>query len=176
MDKTPSIELRGATEEDIQIILNICDDARCFQRNSGFPQWSDGYPSREVIENDIAAAIGFIILANGKIIGYCVIDCNGDKDYDEASGLWNFHGAYAAIHRLALSHDARGRHLGKPSLECILDFIANQYIYNVRVDTGVENAPMKRLLASLDFVCRGEYNFSWGQRLAYEKALDSQVD
>lgn len=173
MDQGCTIKLRKALREDILTILGICADARNFQRESGFPQWPDGYPSQEVIEKDIDLSTGFMILLNEKVIGYCVIDCNGDKEYESASDLWVLVGPYAAIHRLALSHDARGRHFGKLSLECIINFIANKHIYNVRVDTGVDNKPMNKLLTSLNFDCRGEYIFSWGKRIAYEMSIDS---
>lgn len=162
-----SIEIKHATANDIPAILDICDDARQFQREIGFCQWADGYPSEEVIAADIAASKGFLITADSNIIGYCVIDTNGDKEYDSRKDIWADKEPYAAIHRLALARNARGKGYSKPIIENILNYVAGLGIMCVKIDTGTANIPMQRLLASTGFDCLGKYTFTWGERLAY---------
>ena len=163
------IRLIPAICNDIKVIKDICESARLFQLSQGFQQWSEGYPSLELLTKDITSGIGYLIFLDGDIIGYCVIDPDGDSEYDLADNLWTSHEPYAAIHRLALSAKARGHHLSLPILNMIERQVAESGIRVTKVDTGLENIPMQRLLASAGYVCRGRYQFTWGPRLAFEK-------
>ena len=47
--------VRKATIEDIPRILEVCEQAKAIMRSDGnLQQWTDGYPSEEVIRKDIA--------------------------------------------------------------------------------------------------------------------------
>ena len=165
------IELRNATLNDIPVILNICDDARAFQREQGFMQWGDGYPSSEVIEADIHASKGFLILLDNAIVGYCVIDLSRDIEYDLHPEIWESDGDYAAVHRLALSHNARNKRLGHQIFATIEQYVSSKGIKIFKVDTGVENIRMQRIMDTSGYKNLGIHNFKWGIRIAYEKVL-----
>ncbi|MDE5555589.1 MAG: GNAT family N-acetyltransferase [Muribaculaceae bacterium] len=166
------LQLQPAQLTDSSAIKNICDDARRFQHSQGFEQWPEGYPSPDVIASDIASNKGYLILVDGDIVGYCVIDLNGDCEYDLKRDIWQTYKPYAAVHRLALSAEARGKRLGLPILNIIERLVANRGIRVIKVDTGLENIRMQRLLASAGYSCRGQHQFSWGPRLAYEKEIE----
>ena len=166
------LQLQSAELTDVGMIKNICDDARRFQQSQGFEQWPVGYPSTDVIATDIASNKGYLILVDDDIVGYCVIDLNGDSEYNLKRDIWQSHEPYAAVHRLALSADARGKRLGLPILKIIEDCVANRGIRVIKVDTGLENIRMQRLLTSAGYSCRGQHHFSWGPRLAYEKVIE----
>ncbi len=165
------LELRVATPGDMPIIMEICNDARYFQRAQGFMQWPDGYPSETVITADISASRGFMILLDGRVVGYCVIDFAGETAYDILSDVWTVSGPYAAVHRLALSADTRGKKLGLPILRVIEQFVLDNGVRVIRVDTGLENVRMQRLLASAGYSNCGIHEFEWGVRIAYEISL-----
>lgn len=171
MENDSSIRLRKAVADDIPTIVEMCADGRRYQRELGFFQWRDGYPSRSVIEHDVAAGKGYIVLLDGSVAGYCVIDTEGDAEYDKAASLWISSVPYAAVHRLVLASHARRRHLGRPVFAAIFDRISALGISCVKVDTGLDNVPMQKLLESLAFTRRGTRIFSWGPRIAYEKTL-----
>lgn len=173
MKRGNAVALRRAGADDVAAALEICDDGRRYQRELGFFQWRDGYPSREVIEADIAAEKGYLILLDGCVAGYCVIDPEGDAEYDSIPSLWLSSRPYAAVHRLVLARRFRGQHLSRTVFEAIFERIAALGIYSVKVDTGLDNTPMQKLLESLAFTRPGTHTFSWGPRIAYEKSLDS---
>ena len=50
--------IRKATKEDISQIMSIVADAQLSLRELGIDQWQDGYPSMDVIEDDIASDVG----------------------------------------------------------------------------------------------------------------------
>ncbi|MDE5877375.1 MAG: GNAT family N-acetyltransferase [Muribaculaceae bacterium] len=165
------IELSLATPVDMPVIMDICDDARRFQREQGFNQWPDGYPSEEVIAADMTASRGFMILLDGVKVGYCVIDFAGESEYDRLSDIWTSAVPYAAVHRLALSANTRGKRMGLPLFEVIERFVVANGISVVKVDTGLENIRMQRLLVSAGYSDLGIQQFEWGPRIAYEKML-----
>lgn len=166
------IDLRVATLSEVDNIVRICAEARSFQRECGNVQWGDDYPSAEIITQDVNSRRGYVIEKDGIVVGYCVIDTDGDPEYDEASDLWDTRKPYAAVHRLALADTARGKGLSKLIFEQIEHLILSLGINVLKVDTGLRNEPLQRLMNSLAFSNRGEYTFSWGVRLAYEKVLD----
>lgn len=165
------IELRPATDADIDTALSICSDARAFQRSSGFVQWADGYPSRDVIARDVALARGYMIVVDGRTLGYCVIDPAGDPEYDRYPELWAITGPYAAVHRLAFRAEARGRGLAERVFAIIEDMLRRRGIWAIKVDTGLLNRRMHRLMDALAFTPRGPHTFSWGPRLTFEKPV-----
>ena len=53
------MKLMRAEVEDILRIMEIIEEARAFQLSYGNGQWADGYPSLPLIEEDVAAGIGY---------------------------------------------------------------------------------------------------------------------
>lgn len=189
-DSVPSLSLATATAADIPAILAICDQARAHQRKLGFAQWEDGYPSRDVIAADIAASRAYLIVeepdglppcdasaghradeSTGSPVGYVVIDPAGDPGYDSLPDTWHTATPYAAVHRLALGDAVRGRHLAAHVMRLIEHRAATLGSRAIRLDTGPDNLPMQRLLATLAYTPLGLRQFPWGPRLAYEKFL-----
>lgn len=59
---------RGARHSDLEQILDIYARARKAMAASGNPtQWGDGYPPREMLEEDIDANRLFIYTVNGRL-------------------------------------------------------------------------------------------------------------
>ena len=59
---------RGARHSDLEQILDIYARARKVMAASGNPtQWGDGYPPREMLEEDIDANRLFIYTVNGRL-------------------------------------------------------------------------------------------------------------
>ena len=97
--------MRYATTADIEQILAITDSARRFQRQCGFRQWEDGYPSYDDIAADIADQGAYIfenegtsakaaditiegsnIVKRENIVAYAYLT-GGDAEYDRLSGI-----------------------------------------------------------------------------------------
>lgn len=164
------MKLRRAKNSDIGAVLQILSQAREAQRRAGFFQWADGYPSVGTIESDIASATGYILDDKGIPAGYVVIAfC--DSEYDRHPELWDTSVEYAVLHRIALSDAYRGRGVSGELFRLSEELVASRGIRCIRIDTGVENAPMQHILSARGYDCLGECDFVWGKRLAYEKYL-----
>lgn len=75
------------------------------------------------------------------------------------------------FHRIALSDDYRGRNLSAVLFDLAESCVKSLSISLIRIDTGLENKPMQRVLEKRGYTCLGRCDFIWGPRLAYEKAL-----
>ena len=63
--------IREAKAEDISTLMPIFEAARQIMRQSGNTnQWVNGYPSEEVVRNDLARHGGFVIEDDGSLVGY----------------------------------------------------------------------------------------------------------
>lgn len=165
------ITIRAARSSDTDAILAVFDDARRFQRSSGFIQWLDGYPSRATVESDLAAGGAYIVETGGVVTGYFFIAYD-DPGYDDVTeAAWSCPGRFAVVHRLALSYTARGRGLGTVIIREAERIAAEGGASSMRVDTWRDNMRMRHIMASLGYEPRGELTFPWGPRLAYEHPL-----
>lgn len=141
------ITIRKAENADIDDVMACFDAARRFMRSYGNHfQWTGGYPSRELVENDIRKGIcyvgedgdGDIVLTFAFIIGedptYAIIE----------DGSWPDNEPYGTIHRLASNGICRG------VLAAAIEFCL-KHIDNLRLDTHRCNIPMLRGVDRLGF-------------------------
>lgn len=163
------MQVKEATHQDIDTIMGIIDEARTIMRESGnMTQWSDGYPSKEVILEDINNKHAFICLDEDNVVGYfCFMAGEApDPNYRVIEGgVWLNDAPYGVIHRLASGRKAKG--IAKTAFE-----FAFSKIDNVRVDTHHENIPMQNYLKKTGFTYCGIIHVADGTpRDAFQKQL-----
>ena len=159
--------IKPCTVDQIDDAMRIFDDARAYMRANGNQnQWNNGYPSREVILQDINANRFFGVYDENKLV--CVfmmmvgIDPNYNVIYD---GSWLNDEPYAVIHRIATTVH------GKGLAEMCYDF-ALAHCNNLRIDTSSENYPMQKSLLKNGFKLCGVIHLANGDpRLAYHKTI-----
>ncbi|NUY82565.1 GNAT family N-acetyltransferase [Flavobacterium sp. MAH-1] len=163
------MHVRQATRDEVATILEIIDQARSIMRESGnMTQWSNGYPSSEVILGDIISDEGFVCEVDGKIVGYFCFQQgqNPDSNYDVIeNGKWLNDEPYGVIHRLASARTVKG------IANAAFDYAFSK-IGNIRVDTHHENVPMQNFLVKSGFEYCGVIYVSDGTpRDAFQKTL-----
>ena len=55
------MNFRKSTFDDVDRILEIIEKAKIELKKLGLDQWQNGYPNREVIENDIKLGISYVL-------------------------------------------------------------------------------------------------------------------
>lgn len=142
------MELRIATAEDLVRIMKIIDAARQIMRENGnTTQWINGYPSKELILNDIASGNGFVCIENNELVGYfCFIKgIHPEPTYTIIeNGTWLNDKPYGVVHRLASDGTVKG------VAKACFDYCFSQ-IDNVRVDTNHNNLPMQNFFKKYGF-------------------------
>ena len=167
------VRIRESTQNDIEKMLSIFDEARESIARLGIDQWQNGYPHRAVIESDIEMGYSRVATMDGEVVSTFAIIDDGEPTYDEIfDGKWltgDEKDHYFAIHRVAISVKSRGSGISTQ----IIDFCAEKARENgkssLRIDTHRGNVVMRRMLEKNGFVYCGVIYLSDGdERVAYE--------
>ena len=131
--------IRKAELAELDEIMKIFDIARQYMREKGnMNQWINGYPSRELITEDIEKGQLFVCLggSDDKIHGVFAFSLGDDPTYNIIEGgEWLNNEPYGTIHRMASDGTIRG--LLEKSMPFCLSLTDN-----VRIDTHADNQPM----------------------------------
>ena len=157
-------EVYNTKKEELDEVMALYDHARLFMRQNGnLTQWNNGYPSKDIILEDIALKRSFVIKKDDNIQAvFSFIDGN-DETYDYIEGLWINNQPYGAIHRIA------SRCLEKGTLHVAVNYCL-QFVNNIRIDTHKDNIIMQKALEKEGFSKCGIIHLKDGSpRLAYQK-------
>ncbi len=173
MTSSPVV-MRKTTEADLPDVMAIIGLARQTMSELGFTQWSEGYPSEELIASDIARGVSYVLVDHdNRVLATQVVSFDEEPAYDTIErGQWNYPGAYATVHRVAVHPEQRGRGLAKLLLAEAERVARDAQVAVMRADTHEANQPMRRVLDHAGFRQCGHITLgSRGSRVAYEKAL-----
>jgi RimJ/RimL family protein N-acetyltransferase len=158
-----SLVIRKSTPEDVADIMRIYDSARRFMRSRGNPtQWSGGYPSEALVQQDIARGVSYVGQRTGQILFVFAFILGEDSTYRVIEGSWLNDAPYGTIHRLASAGVITG------VFERCVAFCLQQ-IDNIRVDTHADNLPMQHAILRAGFSqCGIIYVADGTPRIAYQ--------
>ena len=160
------MEIRSATERELDTVLRIYADARQFMREQGNPdQWGDNYPPKELLREDIEAQRLYLCVEGDEILGVFYFAVGEDPTYRVIeNGSWLNDFPYGVIHRIAVAKQGHG-----VAAFCF-DYAFAQ-CGNVKIDTHKDNLPMQRALEKRGFVrCGIIYLENGDERIAYQKS------
>ena len=151
---------------DIASILQVMEAAKGIMRSSGnMHQWTGGYPSEDVLMEDIRKDGGYVIEDHGEIVAYFAILPSPEPTYNNIyEGKWlDDTLPYHVVHRIAsypyahqIFHD-------------IMDFCFS-HDKNIRIDTHRDNTIMQHCATKYGFTyCGIIYLANGDERLAYQK-------
>ena len=170
------MEIRRSTQQDTEALLLLFDEARGTIAKLGINQWQNGYPSKDVIENDVEKLQSHCVEIDGEIVGtYALID-DGEPTYDEIfGGNWltgDGKDHYYAIHRVAISVKSRGSGISTKIIDFCADKARENGKISLRIDTHKGNVVMRKMLEKNGFTHCGTIYLSDGaERVAYEKLI-----
>lgn len=140
------MQVRKATQADLDTILTIIDGARAYMRAHGNTvQWPDGYPSRETFETDIATGNSYIVEDEDGILGTFAFLPGPDVTYLEIEeGAWHYDEPYYVVHRVASAGKKGG------FTKAAFAYAAARASY-LRCDTHADNLPMQHAMKRAGF-------------------------
>ncbi len=154
-------KIRRASLADMERILKIYELARKFMADNGNPtQWKDGYPRREMLEEDILLQRLFVVEGE-EICGVFMFTLGDDPTYTYIEGKWSSAEPYGVIHRIA--------GVGGGIFEAALEYCGS-VIHHLRIDTHADNKPMQHAVEKAGFSRRGIIYVADGTpRIAYDR-------
>ena len=97
------MNIRKTRKEDVPVIMDLYENAKAFMRSKGnLTQWNDGYPSVEIISEDIDNGNSYVFVENDEIVGTFAFIIGEDPTYQVIEdGEWHSSKIYGTIHRIA---------------------------------------------------------------------------
>ena len=163
--------LESAKNSDIDVCWDILADGRRFQREQGFVQWTDDYPNRDTVKDDILSQKGYVLKVDGAIAGYMCIDFSGEPAYESIDGSWRSEKNYAVIHRMAFRKNFCGKGLSEAAFSLAEKLCIEQGVDYLLIDTAYPNKRMLHILEKNGFEYCGVIKYQGSERLAYDKFL-----
>ena len=160
------IAIRPVLENEYDLAYRFIEEARAYQREQGFLQWTDKSPTLFDICKDIIEHRAYFITEDNRPFGYVCIRLDGDPIYDEITA-WA-HKPYVAVHRVAISNEARGKGASRHLFRLVRELCLAHGIHAIRIDTHKDNVIMQHILEREGFLLRGMVHYAVGERLAYE--------
>lgn len=159
--------IKKCKDNEIDKIMQIYESSRNFMRaNGNTNQWINGYPSKELILNDIKKQRFYGVYESGDLIGVFMLLIGNDATYEKIyEGSWLNDENYVVIHRIGtIAH-------GKGVAKLCYDFALSK-CKNLRIDTHSDNLIMQRSLLKNGFkYCGVIYLENGDPRLAYQKSI-----
>ena len=166
--------IRQARYEDIKTILSIVRSAQLSLSELGIDQWQDGYPSEDVIAEDISNGVGYVACTEeGDVVGYEAILLSGEEAYSQIEDcLWHTSNNYVVVHRLCVDGTLRRKGVAIELMAFAGDFALQHGISDFRIDTHEGNVRMLALLEKLGFEHVGTISYDSGLREAFDLKLN----
>ena len=173
------LRIRKADKSDFETVWNLYLGAQDFMARTGNPnQWSNTYPPRDMIEEDLTdSGTSYVVYDEQGIHGVFVLLFGEDTCYKVIeNGEWKNNEPYVTIHRIASDFKVKG--ILKAAVEFALAFENN-----VRIDTHQDNVVMQKAVTKCGFEkCGTIYVRDHSPRIAYQltkrtnDSLSSQND
>ena len=163
------MHIRPATYSDLDSLMNLFEGAKAIMRSSGnLQQWNNGYPTVEVVRNDISQGNCYVLCDGSEILGTMALIAGPDHTYSYIEGEWTNDEPYYVIHRIATS--AQGRNVAKTLFDWAFEYIDQQGCSVIRIDTHKDNCIMQHILGKYGFThCGVIYLDDGAPREAYLK-------
>lgn len=158
------LQIRKATPNDLERLLEIYEYARGFMRSTSNPhQWAKGGPTKEVLTEDIALGRLYVMGNATGIHASFMFSLENDPTYDYIEdGKWISDLPYGVIHRIAGDGEFHG------ILQTAVNY-AKQFTNHLRIDTHHDNIVMQGAIGKCGFQrCGIIYIKDGSQRIAYE--------
>lgn len=162
--------IRKAEPKDLEMIMQIYADARGFMAANGNPdQWRDGYPRKELIEEDLRKEQLYVYESEEGIEAVFVYFAGEEPNYEEIrKGSWLNEKPYGVLHRIAAARQGKG--IASLCIEWCF-----QNCGNMRGDTHEKNKSMQRLFEKNGFTRCGVIRVEDGtERIAYQKTAEKE--
>lgn len=150
--------------------MRIVRSAQLSLSELGIDQWQDGYPSREVIVDDINNGVGYVACTgDGVVVGYEAIVLTGEEAYTQiAENKWHTSNNYVAVHRLCILGESRRKGIAIELMNFAGNYALKNGISDFRIDTHKGNIRMLALLNKLGFKHVGTIRYDSGLREAFD--------
>lgn len=164
------LKFRKATAEDLPEILLLYKAVVKNMIDSGINQWSNEYPNKEVLSQDITKSELIVAISDDKIVSAFVMNEFADEDYYKAD--WQYPDLrWCVVHRLCVSPECHRQGVATYVMQYVEDTAKSQGYESIHLDTFSGNPKALSLYHKLGFIDVGEAYWARGRFIIMEKKL-----
>ena len=170
------MEFRKTEKKEIDSVLKIITDAKNFFKLSGIDQWQGEYPNYDTIEQDIIKGNSYVLVDNyNNVLSTISCSLDGEPSYEQIyNGEWLSKEQFAALQRVAVSTEAKGKGLAKKMIDELELICKQSSISSMRIITHHNNVPMQKSIYKSGFQhCGSIYLDCGSERMSFEKIVSA---
>jgi ribosomal protein S18 acetylase RimI-like enzyme len=141
-------------DELFQIYLNAKNDLE----QSGIYQWTNNYPTKSIIENDLIQGVLYTLKNNHEIIG--AINISEEQEAEYQSIHWDFDDSKVlVIHRLVIDPKYQRRGYARKMMDYAEQYATENNYSSIRLDAYSQNPSVVELYKRRGYHIRGSIHF-----------------
>lgn len=157
--------------QQLDQVMDVYDHVVKVMNDHGNFQWGNGYPSKEIIKEDIEKKELYLLSEKDEITAAVVLNRDCEPEYQHIQ--WKDDYSFIVIHRLCVNPNFQGKGVGRVLMEEIEKLALDQGYTSIRLDTFSQNKKAQSLFARQGYEPRGIFYFSGYDDpfIAFEKQL-----
>ena len=171
------LSCRAAKPVDLEVIMQIVEDARAVLHQRGIDQWQSAYPDRQDFLTDMEKGECCLFFHGEEPAGFFTLSAKEEPAFATiCDGRWTEGVSGCVLHRLAVAEKYRGSGIAEHMLKVAEKRAEELGFHCIRTDTHKKNKAMLQLLRDCGYRYRGnivyEEEIQRGhepRRQAYEK-------
>jgi GNAT superfamily N-acetyltransferase len=168
-----AIVFRKAEFNDLLAMMRIVGEAQRAIKSLEIDQWQNGYPSEDIISEDIRNGYSYILENEESVIGMATVIFNYEPTYNKIfDGEWLSTGQFVVVHRMAIAESFKKQGFASVILQKVEDLAKEKSIPSFKIDTHEGNIPMRKTVERHGFTkCGIIFLKNGNRRIAYEKLI-----
>lgn len=152
------LKIEKGTLSDLNELFQIYLNGKNELEKNGIYQWTDNYPTRSIIENDLKKGVLFVLRSNEGIIGAINISEEQETEYQTIN--WEFNDSkILVIHRLVIDPKYQRKGYAKKLMGFAEKFANENNYSSIRLDAYSQNKRVIDFYEKRKYFVRGNVNF-----------------
>jgi len=143
---------------DLESIFQIYLNAKAELELKNIFQWTNNYPTIDIIKNDLKKGSTYVLKNIREIVGAINISEEQEKEYLKIN--WEFNSSKVlVIHRLVVNPKYQKKGHAKKLMNFAEDFAQNNNYSSIRLDVYSQNSNVINFYRKRNYYIRGTVNF-----------------
>lgn len=159
--------IRRGTLADIKKCKSIAQACGNELRSLGIDQWTEEYPSEEILIQDIEKNELFVLEIDQEVIGMIVLNEVQDPEYAFIEWTPPKDSKNLVVHRLAVNPTFQGKGYAQQLMTFAEDFAKSNDYFSIRLDTFSQNKRNQKFYEQRGYKRKGETYLSYRSDFPY---------
>ncbi len=143
---------------DLDDLFQIYKNSKTELEKNGIYQWTDNYPTRSIIQNDLRKDVLYVLKNDREVIG--AINLSEEQEDEYQSINWQFDNSKVlVIHRLVVEPKHQRKGYARILMNFTENFAKENSYTSIRLDAYSKNERVLKFYKKREYFIRGDVNF-----------------